>query len=163
MQKYFVNTLICFIYTLFFGLAYAELPPGTYDQLKGDATEYLNIKILKVETGESDTDCRLEVTYNAEVLEVFRSSNNLQAGDEILIHSYDREDTPACTDGWAGPQVPDLLAVEWIGNTYLNTSASTDVEFDIAAYGQSFEMEDDQNESDSGDGVQCFIQSMRKL
>lgn len=163
MNKNSIKVFIVFITILFFSLAYAELPTGAYDQLKAEATEYLNIAILKVETEEIDINCRIEVTYNAEVIEVLRSKHNLQTGDEILIHSYDRDKTPACTDGWAGPQVPDLLAVEWIGNTYLNSSDSNGVEFDIAAYGQSFEMQSDKNESDSEDGVQCFIQSIFKF
>jgi len=152
-----VNAFIILI--SLFGIAIAALPPGAYDELKSQASEYIKVEILKTEAEGSDTICRIEVTYLAKVIEIFRSKRGLQINDEIIIRSYDREETPVCTDGWAGPQVPRLLNEGWLGNAYLNLSDVANGEFDIAANGQSFEESESNtqdNEGDSGN-VGCFI------
>ena len=141
MRKLFyyivVNAFIFF--SSLFGIASAELAPGAYDELKSQASEYVKVEILNVDTQDSETVCKIEVTYSVRVIEIIRSKSDLQVDDEIIIHSYRREETTSCTDGWAGPRVPDLLNAGWEGNAYLNPSDMANGEFDIAAYGQSFE------------------------
>jgi len=138
--RYFSIVLfLCILTFSFYSPTFAELPPGAYDELKSNASEYIKIEIITVKAEEGDIICNIDVIYQAKVAKVYRSDFGLQAGDTITIHSYDREDTPSCTNGWGGPQIPDLLSAGWIGNAYLNPSDTTKGEFDIAAYGQSFE------------------------
>jgi hypothetical protein len=146
-----------------YGPANAELPPGAYDELKSQASEYIKITILSVKSEESENNCEIEITYAAKVTDVHRSDSVLRADDEITIHSYDRKETPSCMDGWGGPQIPDLLSVGWLGNAYLNPSDSTKGEFDIAAYGQSFEEIDGSGDSDDDNGIKigCFLDTLK--
>ena len=145
-----------------YGTANAELPPEAYDELKSQASEYIKIIILTVKSEESESNCDIEITYTAKVTDVHRSDSGLTADDEITIHSYDWKETPSCMDGWTGPQIPDLLSEGWIGNAYLNPSDSTIDEFDIAAYGQSFEDIDGSGESDDENGFNlgCFLATL---
>ena len=154
--KIFVAFILSLLLTSLVG---AELPPGAYDELKSQASEHIKIKILTVETEENDEICIINVIYQAEVTKVYRSVSGLQVDDKITIHSYDREGTPSCTNGWGGPQVPELLNVGWVGEAYLNHSEDVTGEYDIAAYGQSFEEEDGSNDDD-GLKFGCLINTL---
>lgn len=86
-----------------------------------------------------------------------------ESADKKPILSYDRKETPSCMDGWAGPQIPELLSVGWTGNAYLNPSDPTKDKFDIAAYGQSFEEIDGTNDSEDNNGfnIGCFLGTLK--
>ena len=121
---------------VFVAPAPGALPPGSYDKLKAEAQEKLQIKIVSVEQ-KAQSDRRLEVLFTAEVLEVERSQTGLKPGDIIQIQSY------RWTKSYAGPKNPPLLPVGWIGIAYLNKAdgASTGAvkAYTLAAYGASFE------------------------
>lgn len=129
---YFV-TALCLLLTNSIG--YCELPPGSYEKLKNEASEVLKVEILNVQTNPPDKN----VIFTARVIEVKRSKTQLKKGQDIRIHSYH------WTVPYRGPVNPPLLAKGWSGIVYLNKGTNQpgaeDKENDycIAAYGRSFE------------------------
>ena len=126
-------------FILFFSQLYvvnAELPPSSYDRFKSEASEYIKIKILNVETENIDS-CQIGVIYLAVVVDVYRSNSDLQVSDKIKINSWNIKNNLTCVGG--GPRVPTLLAIDWVGSAYLNPIKNVDNNFNIAAHSESFE------------------------
>src|SRR4051794_1516902 len=71
--------------------ARAELPPGSYDQLRIGAEEALILEVESVNTKDL-RDYRMEVVLTARVLKVERSKAGLKKGGKVTIR-YDRLDT----------------------------------------------------------------------
>ncbi len=105
--------------------------------MKKNAHEYLKIKILSVKEQAVD-NCRIDIVYKAEVMDVYRSDSQLCANDEIVIHSWNMKNSSACAGG--GPRLPPVLTPGWIGKAFLNHTGKKDsIKFNIAAFGESFE------------------------
>jgi hypothetical protein len=114
----------------------AELPPGTYEKLKKDASEVLTVRILRMETPEGRVG-HFRVLFTARVLGVTRSKSGVRRGQRLRIASYHVTEE-ARKAGFVGPRIPPLLPVGWTGKVYLNKKQDKKV-FDLAAYGESFE------------------------
>ena len=123
---------------LFAGIATsrAELPPGTYEKLKENASEVLTVKVLKVETPEG-REGHFLVLFTAKVLRITRSKSGVVKGRTITIASYHVTEK-ARKEGFVGPRIPPLLSPGWKGRVYLNKKQDKKA-YDIAAYGESFE------------------------
>jgi hypothetical protein len=115
----------------------AELPPGTYEKLKKEAQEVLQLRITKVTQSEEGEPDIPRFICDAQILAVERSKAGHKKGDEIRFHSYHVTEK-ALRQGFAGPQSPPLLKAGWTGRVYLNAMEGEE-ELDLAAYGQSFE------------------------
>lgn len=92
--------------------------------------------ILSAETKNID-NCKIDVVYSAEVIDVYRSNSNLRVGDEITIHSWNINRSSVCVGG--GPRPPMFLSAGRKVNAYLNPIGGREKTFNIAAYGDSFE------------------------
>lgn len=118
------------------GLARAELPPGAYKKLKAEAKEVLQLKVLKVEKVRQDESVQYFIC-DAQVVGVERSAAGNKKGDAIQFETYYVYDR---SGGYAGPQSPPRLQVDWRGRVYLNPPVDDDSKvLTLAAYGQSFE------------------------
>jgi hypothetical protein len=116
--------------------ARGELPPGSYEKLKENASEVLTVKILKAETPEGRKG-HFVVLFTAQVLGVTRSKSGVVEGQTITIASY-HVSKKALKEGFVGPRIPPLLKAGWEGKVYLNKKEDKKA-YDIAAYGESFE------------------------
>ncbi len=116
--------------------SHAELPPGTYEKLKKNASEVLTIRILKIETPEGRVG-HFQVFFTAKVLGVTRSKSGVKIGQTLRIASYHVTEE-ARKQGFVGPRIPPLLPGGWEGKAYLNKKQDKKL-FDLAAYGESFE------------------------
>jgi len=114
----------------------AELPPAVYKELQDRAPEYLVIRVLSVESRQSDEQesVRFDVTAEARIQEVTRSASGLKAGAVIRI-SYvtKRHKQPA----WVGPSPVPMLVEGWVGPAFLAKSKERST-YAPAAGGQSF-------------------------
>ena len=135
----YLVTALCLILTGSIG--YCELPPGSYEKMKEDASEVLKVEILSVQKKPSDENCTT-VIFTAKAIEIRRSGTQLKKGQDIRIHSYHFE-TPR-----RGPANPPLLAEGWRGVVYLNKGTGQPGyegkkdDYCIAAYGRSFEKDE---------------------
>ena len=116
---------------VFMTAAQAALPPGSYGKLRAQAQEKLRIKITGVE--QQGTGPKLQVIFTAEVLAAERSATGLKPGDQITIQSYH------WTKSYAGPKNPPVLPKGWVGVAYLNKAKGSGKNYELAAYGESFE------------------------
>lgn len=122
---------ICLVATV--NSAVAELPKAAYDELKAKASDVVQLRISKV-TSKETRKGYLKLHCTAEVLGVTRSKSRMKKGDEIQFHSYRwtlRRPPP-------GPSNPPMMRKGWKGLVYLKKTEDKK-DFDIAAYGQSFE------------------------
>ena len=118
------------------GSVHAELPPGAYKKLKKEAKEVLQLQVVKIRKGRQDESVQYFVC-DAKVVAVERSAAGHMKGDAIQFETYYVYDR---SRGFAGPQSPPRLKVDWYGRVYLNPSVDEDSEvLSLAAYGQSFE------------------------
>lgn len=118
------------------GSVHAELPPGAYKRLKAEAKEVLQLKVLKVEKVRQDESVQYFVC-DAQVVGVERSAAGHKVSDAIQFETYYVYDR---SGGYAGPQSPPRLQVDWRGRVYLNPPVDSDSKvLSLAAYGQSFE------------------------
>ena len=146
VQRYRIlsgGTLLSLI-LLFCGSATAELPPGAYEQLKGEAEEVLKIQVTNVHFSATESLEPLYYTVEAKILSVTRSKSARQRGESIRFRTfvYPREIQIA------GPTSPPLLMNKWTGQIYLNAAADPQLKensknekqvFKLAAYGRSLE------------------------
>jgi len=118
------------------GTAHAELPPGAYKKLKGEAKEVLHLQVVKVEKVRQDESVQY-FTCDARVIAVERSAAGHKKGDVIQFETYYVYDR---SGGFAGPQSPPRIPADWKGRVYLNPPVEDDSKvLSLAAYGQSFE------------------------
>ena len=138
VRRYILHTagLGLFIFLFIGQTAHAVLPPGAADELKSNAEEVLNVRILKVKTPKGNKGM-YPVIYTAEVLGVNHTKSGIQKGNQITICSYsvNRE---TINSGFVGPKIPPLLKPGWTGIVYLKNNPEKNV-YDIAAYGDSFQ------------------------
>ena len=130
-QGLVILSLVTLLAVVFGAIAQAELPPGSYDKLKAGAQEKLKIKIVGVE--QQGKGPRMKVIFTAAVLQVKCSATGLKPGDHITIQSY------RWTKSYAGPKNPPVLPKGWEGVAYLNKAKSSNKNYRLAAYGESFE------------------------
>lgn len=116
--------------------AQAELPPGAYDELKRDAQELLQIRIVRVREKEPISADMRNFECTATVVRVERTKSRLAAGATIRFDSY-YVSPAAFQRGFAGPASPPLLAAGWQGMVYLNREEGKQ-DYTLAAYGRSF-------------------------
>lgn len=116
-------------------IAYAELPPGSYDKLRADAEEAVIIEVTAVtaKTSGAKTSVRVE----AKLLGVERSKAKLKSGQRITI-DYQSIDIKK-TRGFAGPRQAPILKQGGVYPAFLN-KVEDKAGFELAAYGASFEM-----------------------
>jgi hypothetical protein len=119
------------------GLLYAELPPGTYDQLKKEAPEVYQLKVLSVKPAANEGPGIQGFRCKAQILEVVRTKSGRKKGDVVQFHSY-YVPPEVWKKGFVGPQSPPLLKAGWTGWIYLKPPVEGDL-LDLAAYGRSFE------------------------
>ena len=126
----------------------AELPPGTYEMLKEEATEVLQIEVTGVNSvGENEIgqDPLQRFICTAKVTGIERSIGELSVGDEIKFETWTLKADQR--DLFAGPAPPPEIPVSWRGKVYLNPpEQNSDVgehgsALELAAYGRSFEAE----------------------
>lgn len=108
--------------------ASAELPPGSYDQLRREAEEAVVIQVTSVRV-ERNGDYK-QVTLGARVLRVGRSQSGLAQGDTITI-KYEVSMVP-----FPGPRPVPILNK---GQTYPAFLRSRGNSYEPAAYGMSFD------------------------
>ena len=126
----------------------AELPPGTYEMLKSEAKEVLQVEVIgvtQVRKGDSRQDPQQRFICTAKVTGIERSIGELSIGDEIRFETWTLK--PDQRDHFAGPAPPPEIPVGWRGKVYLNPpQQNSDVDengsaLELAAYGRSFEAE----------------------
>jgi hypothetical protein len=127
-----------FLATAFIGLctsrAVAELPPGSYDTCRKEASEALIVKVSTVKKTNAP-DGATKVTAVCTVLRVERSGSGLATGKDITI-SYT---IPDPRGGFAGPRIPPMLKQGEVYPAFLQR-AEDGAGYDLAAYGESFTM-----------------------
>ena len=133
--------------------ARAELPPGAYEKLLGEAGEVVRIRITYVGPKTYDGFWGTDYTVTAKVLAVKRSKFGLRRGDTIRFAL----DLTARELNICGAAYRPLLKKNWTGQVYFKTPADlkrTDAnltaetlgsavkrepqKFELAAYGRSF-------------------------
>ncbi|HQR07635.1 MAG TPA: hypothetical protein PLN21_12480 [Gemmatales bacterium] len=124
MSQRLIALCCCFILP---AIAWAELPPGTYDQLRREAEEALVIQITSVRV-ERDGDYK-NVTLEARVLRVGRSKSGLAKDDNITI-KYEVSMVP-----FPGPRPVSILNRNQTYPAFLKSNGNT---YEPAAYGMSF-------------------------
>jgi len=105
----------------------AELPPGTYDQLRIDADEALVLQVTSVKIVTSEN--YKNVTVQAKVLRVARSKSGLTKGDTVTL-KYEVSTIP-----FPGPRPIPILQKNVIYPAFLKKRGGN---FEPAAYGESF-------------------------
>lgn len=125
--------------------ASAELPPGTYEMLKSEAKEVLQLEVTKVTRlgdEEAQKDPEQRFLCEAKITGIDRSASEQAVGNTILFETY--YIAPSDRNGFVGPAIPPKVPVGWRGKIYLNpmtdesaTQGETPV-YELAAYGQSF-------------------------
>jgi len=118
------------------GLVHAELPPGAYKKLKEEAKEVLQLRVVRIQKVRQDESVQYFIC-DARVVAVERSAAGHKKSDAIQFETYYVYDR---SEGFAGPQSPPRLRVDWYGRVYLNPPVDDDSKvLSLAAYGQSFE------------------------
>ncbi|HRJ27897.1 MAG TPA: hypothetical protein PLO61_10365 [Fimbriimonadaceae bacterium] len=113
-------------------LSLAELPNSSYYRLQEGAPEYFDLKILKVEVRRS-TGWEV-LTWEAEILEVFRTSSNAKVGQKIRL----KHEQVAAGSMAPGPARAPQLRVGSVVPAFLRKSKEG--HFELAKYGRSFEI-----------------------
>jgi hypothetical protein len=115
------------------GIARAELPPGTYDDLRIGASEALIVQILSVKTKKGSEAGLLGVTVKAKAIAVQRSKTGVKKGSEISIqYTNDSRNIPGARE------IPVLKKGE-IYPAFLSRSNNAKI-YQPVAYGESFNM-----------------------
>lgn len=125
----------------------AALSPGKVKKMKEEATDVVSVTITKSTVTSSQLKLgykRKEITYEAVVTGVTRSTSGTNMGDRISIRSYRLSGLLP-----PGPANPPLLTKGWKGTIYLN-QVEGDQQFQIAVFGHSFEPEDQEATSEAG-------------
>lgn len=126
--------------------ASAELPPGTYEMLKSEAKEVLQLEVTQVTRlggEEAQQDSQQRYLCEAKVTGIDRSASEQAVGNTIQFETYYID--PSARVGFVGPAIPPKMSVGWSGTVYLNPSEATlEIEsgasvYQLAAYGESFE------------------------
>jgi len=112
---------------------HAELPPGSYDNLRNQADEALIIQVESVQSQVRDE--KREVTVVAKVLKVERSRAKLTKGNELTI-KYEIFQGNA----FAGPRQAKVLEQGEIYPAFLTGPDKPEDPFQLAAHGMSFTM-----------------------
>ena len=113
----------------------AELPPFVYDEMKRNAPEVFNVRIVEApKKAAVARGKRQKITYEAKVLQVIRTKSRIKSGGAIVIQSYHYAFGP----GEVGPSNPRRLKENDVVLAYLTKGEKGD-EFRIAAGGHSFE------------------------
>ena len=120
--------------------ALAELPPFAYKEMQAESPERLTIKIKSVKTTERDERDRkrVDVTIDAKVTEVARTSSRLKPGQSILIR-YTRSEYKQPI---AGPSEVPLLREGATYPAFLSRTGKTGRLYAPAAGGYSFKVVD---------------------
>lgn len=144
-----VITLICLIVIAVAsaGIGHAELPPGTYETLKQEAKEVLQIdvtKVIRLKGDAENNDSQDNYQCEARVDKVVRSEHGYKSGDKIKFATWWVD--PKAGSGFAGPAIPPRIQTGWRGRVYLNPDEVKQGKADagvltLAAYGRSFEVE----------------------
>ncbi|HEU4597139.1 MAG TPA: hypothetical protein VFS10_18555 [Pyrinomonadaceae bacterium] len=116
----------------------AELPPNVYKDLQAKSPEALVIKVLSVETKETDEPrlVRVSVTVKARVERVNRTNSGLKPGAAIRIrYEHRRHRAPM-----AGPSEVPVLKRGEVYPAYLRKAEAGD--YSPAARGYSFQTVD---------------------
>ena len=150
-----ITTLICLIVIAVVSveIGHAELPPGTYETLKKEAKEVLQIEVTKVTRLKGDTeneDSQDNYQCEARVNKVVRSEHGYKPGAKIKFATWWVD--PKAGSGFAGPAIPPRIQAGWRGRVYLNPDEAQQDKADagiltLAAYGKSFEVERTQGKS----------------
>jgi hypothetical protein len=115
------------------GVSRAELPPGTYDNLRIGATEALIVQVLSVKTQKESEAGVLRVTIKAKAIAVQRSKTGVKKGSEISIqYTHDSRNIP-------GPRKIPVLTKGEIYPAFLSRSDNAKI-YQPVAYGESFNM-----------------------
>ena len=118
------------------GGARAELPPGSYDELRVKADEAVILEVESVKAADLGRG-RLEVTVAARVLAVERSKAGLKPGRRIAT----RYESPAASNVYKrqGPRPVPILKEHATCPAFLNARPGKP-EWEPAALGESFAM-----------------------
>ena len=119
--------------------ARAELPPGSYDELRIKAQEALIIEVESVTTKEIKEGFA-EVILEARIVAVERSKSRLKKGSKIMIR-YESLDTVK-VPVHPGPRPIPILKKGEFYPAFLDEKKGTR-EFEPAAAGESFHMTPD--------------------
>lgn len=90
----------------FLASLHAELPPSAYEQMQSNATEYLDIEILRVDIAPAAVQGQQDVELTARIVKVHRTKSNLQPGGMLNI-AYTLADRPP---GFVGPSAVPVPA-----------------------------------------------------
>ena len=91
-------------------IGHAELPPGTYETLKKEAKEVLQIEVTKVTrlNGDAKTeDPQINYQCEAKVVKVIRSEKGYKPGDKIEFATWWVD--PKAGSGFAGAAIPPRI------------------------------------------------------
>jgi hypothetical protein len=115
----------------------AELPPGSYDSLRMNATDALVIKVISVKQKPlPDNALRtIEVSLKARILEIERTKMGLKKGNYIIIRYPVLDSTQPPIPG---PRPIPVLEQGGVYPAFLNQQP--DGTYAPAAYGESFRM-----------------------
>jgi hypothetical protein len=83
----------------FLASIHAELPPSAYERMQNEAPEFLNLDILRVDVVPETEPDRQNVLITARIVNVNRTSSNLQVGGVLSI-LYTLTSSP---QGFVGP------------------------------------------------------------
>jgi hypothetical protein len=118
------------------GSAYAELPPGAYEQLLKQATEVYQVRLKLVQQTANQGPSMHGFLCEAQIVAVERSKSSRKPGDVVRFQSY-YVLPEAWQRGFSGPKSPPLLHAGWTGRIYLKPGMKQG-ELELAAYGRSF-------------------------
>lgn len=97
---------------------WAYPPPGWHEKAKQDATEHLNIRIVRLE--QVSVAGKIEIEAEAEITKIHRNkSQRLAVGDVVVIQYYRHSKHKPMP---AGPGDPIALSIEEEYEAYLNRS-----------------------------------------
>lgn len=144
----FRKVIVAF-FLLFFCLnAYAVLEPEVVEEQRNSAKEKLRIEVIQSIEFDPNYYLRYEVEIEAVVTAVESSQSGVFVGDVIVIDSYY---VPYYPGPWGlsgskyyapdAPKVPEVLPTGWTGRAFLNSNSESGL-FDLAAYGDSFIIDD---------------------
>ncbi len=125
------------LFTLMSGnLAWAELPPGAYEQMLKEAPEVYQVVVDKVVPQSASESGVENYLCDAKITAVERSQLGRKSGDTIQFSSY-YVPPQLAQRGFVGPQSPPLLKSGWEGKIYFS-APSEGTTLKPAAYGRSF-------------------------
>lgn len=128
-----MRRLILLLAVLFPIVIHAELPPSAYEKMQREATDVMDIEVLRVDIEPGDAAGRQNIRLMALVNKVARTTTDVKEGDLInILYTVTGRDK-----GWTGPGEIPILAEKDKTMAYLLKDSTTG-DFHPAAGAMSF-------------------------